>query len=219
MLAGLFFLAYNVPVMETLAKLFGGQARVKIMRLFLLNYEATFEIEDVVSRSRVTKANARKEVNALTAMGFIKSKTVTHEGSRGAKKKVSAWHLNHSFPYIDSIRDLLVDPSLLLREDLNMKFKQVGKIKLMIVAGIFIGNEKSRVDILIVGDKLKKNIIQQIIKGLESDIGKELDYVILDSAEFKYRVDMYDKLVCDILELPHEKIVDTGQLSTFVSKK
>ncbi len=205
--------------METLAKLFGGQARVKIMRLFLLNHEATFELDEVVSRSRVTKANARKEVNALAAMGFIKAKTITHEGSRGVKKKVPAWQLNHAFPYIDSIRDLLVDPSLLLREDLNMKFKQVGKIKLMIVGGIFIGSDKSRADILIVGDKLKKNVIQQIIKGLESDIGKELDYVILDSQEFKYRVDMYDKLVCDILDLPHERIIDTGQLSTFVSKK
>lgn len=189
------------------------------MRLFLLNNSTVFEIEDVVSRSRVTKVNSRKEVNALTAMGFIKQKSVTHEGSRGAKKKVPAWQLDPSFPYIDSIRDLLVDPSLLLREDLPVRFKQVGKIKLMIVAGIFIGSDKSRADILIVGDKLKKNVIQQIMKGLESEIGKELDYVVLDSGEFKYRIDMYDKLVCDIIDLPHERIIDSGQLSTYVSKK
>ena len=205
--------------METLAKIFGGQARVKIMRLFLLNNESIFELEEVVSRSRVTKANSRKEVNALLAMGFIKQKIVTHEGSRGAKKKVPAYHLNTLFPYIDSIRDLLVDPSLLLREDLPARFKQVGKVKLMIVSGIFIGSDKSRADILIVGDKLKKNIIQQIIKGLESEIGKELNYVVLESDEFKYRIDMYDKLVCDIIELPHEKIIDNGQLSTYISKK
>lgn len=208
-----------IDPMETLAKLFGGQARVKIMRLFLLNNEATFEIDDVTSRSRVTKANARKEVNALSAMGFVKAKTVTHEGARGAKKKVPAWQLNPSFPYINSIRDLLVDPSLLLREDLSGRFKQVGKIKLMIVSGIFIGSDKSRADILIVGDKLKKNVIQQIVKGLESEIGKELDYVVLESDEFKYRVDMYDKLVCDIIDLPHERLIDSGQLSTYVSKK
>lgn len=205
--------------METLAKLFGGQARVKIMRLFLLNNESVFEVSDVSGRSRVTKVNARKEVNALSAMGFIKQKLVTREGSRGSKKKVSAWQLDPSFPYIDSIRDLLVDPSLLLREDLSARFKQVGKIKLMIVSGIFIGSDKSRVDILIVGDKLKKNVIQQIIKSLESDIGKELDYVVLDAEEFKYRIDMYDKLVCDIIDLPHEKIIDNGQLSTYISKK
>jgi len=205
--------------METLAKLFGGQARVKIMRLFLLNNNSMFGLDEVISRSRVTKVNSRKEVNALSAMNFIKQKLVVREGVRGAKKKVPAWQLDPSFPYIDSIRDLLVDPSLLLREDLPVRFKQVGKIKLMIVSGIFIGSDKSRVDILIVGDKLKKNIIQQIIKGLESEIGKELDYVVLDSEEFKYRIDMYDKLVCDIIDLPHEKIIDNGQLSTYISKK
>ncbi|MFA6999704.1 MAG: hypothetical protein WC241_01155 [Candidatus Paceibacterota bacterium] len=205
--------------METLAKLFGGQARVKIMRLFLLNHNSVFEVEDVVSRSRVTKANSRKEINALSAMGFVKQKMVVHEGTRGAKKKVPAWQLDTTFPYINSIRDLLVDPSLLLREDLPARFRQIGKIKLMIVSGIFIGSEKSRVDILIVGDKLKKNIIQQVVKGLESEVGKELDYVVLDSGEFKYRVDMYDKLVCDIIDLPHEKLIDNGQLSTYISKK
>ena len=205
--------------MDTLAKLFGGQARVKIMRLFLLNSENVFEVDDVVSRSRVTKANARKEINALFAMGFIKQKMIVHEGSRGAKKKVPAWHLNTFFHYLGSVRDLLVDPSLLLREDLPQRFKQIGKIKLMIVSGVFIGNEKSRVDILIVGDKLKKNIIQQVVKGLESEIGKELDYVVFDSDEFKYRIDMYDKLVCDIIDLPHDKLIDNGQLSTYISKK
>jgi hypothetical protein len=204
--------------METLAKLFGGQARIKIMRLFLLNTQA-FELEEIVSRSRVTKANARKEVNALSAMGFIKSKVITREGSRGAKKKVPAWFLNTSFQYLQSVRDLLVNPDLLLQEDLVQRFKQIGKIKLMIVSGVFIGEEKSRVDILLVGDKLKKNILQQIVKGLEAEIGKELDYVVFDSAEFSYRLEMYDKLVCDIIDLPHEKLIDNGQLSTYITKK
>ncbi len=204
--------------MDTLAKLFGSQARVRIMRLFLLNNN-TFEIEEVVSRSRVTKAKVRHEINALSAMGFIKHKILVKEGYRGAKKKVSGWQLNPFFQYLGPIRDLLIDPNLLLQEDLAQRFRQIGKIKLMMVSGVFIGAEKSRVDILLVGDKLKKNLIQQIIKGLEAEIGKELDYVVFDSDEFKYRVDMYDKLVCDVIDLPHEKLIDNGQLSTYISKK
>ena len=204
--------------MEILAKLFGSQARVRIMRLFLLNNESVFEIEDIISRSRVSKANVRKEINALLAMGFIKSKTITKEGSRGAKKKVPGWYLNATFRYIGSIRDVLIDPTLLLEENLEDRFKQAGKIKLMVVSGVFIGGENGRVDILIVGDKLKKNIIQQVVKGLEAEIGKELDYVVFDSAEFKYRLDMYDKLVCDVLDLPHEKLIDNGQVSTYTYK-
>lgn len=206
-------------LMETLAKLFGGQARVRIMRLFLLNNENNFEIEDVVSRSRVTKSNVRKEINTLTAMNFIKQKVIAKEGYRGAKKKVLVWSLNPSFQYLSPMREILVDPSLLLQEDLPQRFRQVGKIKLMLVSGVFIGNSKSRADVLIVGDKLKKNILQQVIKGLEAEIGKELDYVVFDTEEFKYRLDMYDKLICDIIDLPHEKLIDNGQLLTYISKK
>jgi len=189
------------------------------MRLFLLNSESNFEIEEIISRSRVMKNNTRKEINALLAMGFIKQKTIVKEGYRGAKKKVMAWSLNPSFQYLGSLRDLLIDPSLLLQEDLPQRFKQVGKIKLMIVSGVFIGDNKSRADLMIVGDKLKKNILQQVIKGLEAEIGKELDYVVFDTEEFKYRLDMYDKLVCDIIDLPHEKLIDNGQLSTYITKK
>lgn len=205
--------------METLAKLFGGQNRVKIMRLFLLNPQHTFGVEEVASRSRVLRTGARKELHAIHAMGFIKQKLVTKEGARGGKKKVLAWGLNSSFPYLNPIRDLLVDPNLLLQEDLIQRFKPVGKIKLLMVAGVFIGHVQSRVDILIVGDKLKKNILQQVIKGLEAEIGKELDYVVFDTSEFKYRIDMYDKLVCDVLDFPNERLIDTGQLSTYLLKK
>ncbi len=204
--------------MEILAKLFGGQARVRIMRLFLLNNEAVFEVEDIVSRSRVTKVNVRKEIKALLAMGFIKNKIIIKEGVRGSKKKINGWYLNTAFRYLNSIRDVLVDPTLLVQEDLKDRFRPAGKIKLMIVSGVFIGEDKSRADLLLVGDKLKKNTVNQVVKGLEAEIGKELDYVVLDSEEFKYRLDMYDKLICDILDLPHEKLIDNGQISTYTYK-
>ena len=205
--------------METLAKLLGGHARVKIMRLFLLNNTNTFDIEEIVSRSRVTKQNARKEVNALVSMGFVKAKSITKEGSRGAKKKVSAWQLDLGFQYLKAVRNLLVDPNLLMQEDLTTRFKQIGKIKLMLVSGVFIGDDNSRADVLLVGDRLKKNILGQVVKGLEAEIGKELDYVVLDTNEFNYRLEMYDKLVCDMIDLPHLKLIDSGQLSTYTSKK
>jgi hypothetical protein len=204
--------------MDTLAKLFGGQARIKIMRLFLLNTDQVFTIDEIVTRSRVMRAGARRELTSLLSLGFIKSKVLTVAGSRGAKKKVSGYMINNDFQYLKPIKDLLVDPNLLLHEDIVHKFKPVGKIKLMVVAGVFIGNEESRADILIVGDKLKRNIIHQIVKSLEAEIGKELNYIVFDTAEFIYRIDMYDKLVLDVLDFPHSKIIDTKQLSTYIAK-
>ena len=207
--------------METLAKLFGGQARVKLMRLFLLNEASSFEVDEVSSRSRVTKPNARKEINALHAMGFIKSRTVTKEGSRGSKKKVTAYYLNPSFQHLNSIRDLLVEPNLLVEDGLlSQRFKAVGKLKLMVVSGVFIGDTDSRVDVLLVGDKLKKNILQQLMKVLEAEIGKELNYVVFDTEEFKYRLNMLDKFILDFLEGPHEEVINkiTG-LRQFIANR
>jgi len=205
--------------MDILAKLFGGQARVKIMRLFLLNSDKNFEIADIVAHSRVTKPNVRKEINSLSSMMFIKQKMITKEGSRGAKKKVSAWVLNPSFQHLKSVKEILLDPELLLQNNLTDRFKPVGKIKLMITSGVFIGDEKSRADLLIVGDKLKRNILQQVIKAIESEVGKELNYVVFDTPEFKYRIDMYDKLVCEIIEAPHLTLIDSGSFPVYISKK
>ncbi len=205
--------------MEILAKLFGGQARVKIMRLFLLNSDKAFEVADIVSHTRVTKPNVRKEINSLSSMMFIKQKLVVKEGSRGAKKKVPAWVLNNAFQHLKSVKEILLDPDLLLQTDLVDRFKQVGKIKLMITSGVFIGDEKSRADLLIVGDKLKRNILQQVVKSIESEVGKELNYVVFDTEEFKYRIDMYDKLVCEIVESPHLTLIDSGNFPVYISKK
>jgi len=188
------------------------------MRLFLLNNDNNFELSEISNRSRV-KTNVRKEINILTSIDFIKCKIISREGARGAKKKISVWHLNNSFKYLPPIQDLLINPSILLEDDLSNRFKAIGKIKLLIVSGVFIGEEKSRADILLVCDKLNKTILNKVIKGLEVEIGKELDYVVFNSTEFKYRLDMYDKLVCDVIDLPHKKLIDSGQLSTYISKK
>lgn len=186
----------------------------------MLNSDHAFTLEEISSRSRVLRAMARREVNALLSLGLAKPKTITSIGSRGAKKRTNGFMLNKDFQYLSQIRDLIVDPSIILSEDIVEKFKPAGRIKLLVVSGVFIGNSESRADILIVGDKLKKNVIQQVIKTLEADIGKELDYVVFDTKEFAYRLDMYDKLVLDILEFPHEKLVNTNPgLSTVVSKQ
>lgn len=204
--------------MDILAKLFGGQARVRIMRLFILNND-NFDIEEIISHSRVTRANVRKELNILKSLGFIKQKTITREGARGGKKKVTVWSLNPFFAYLEPIKEILVDPDLLVQDDLAKRFKQIGRIKLLIISGVFMGEEQTRADLLVVADKINKTSLNQVIKSLEAEIGKELTYVVFNSKELKYRLDMYDKLVCDILEEPHKKLIDMGLLSSYIPKK
>ena len=86
-------------------------------------------------------------------------------------------------------------------------------MKLIIVAGVFIDEQDSRVDVLIVGDKLKKPIIEGVLRRLEAELGKELTYGIMDTMDFEYRFGIYDKFIRDVLDYPH--LVVLNKLNLF----
>ena len=50
--------------METLSKLFSGEARVKMMRLFLFNPELFFNLEQIVDKTRITAKEVEAEIEA-----------------------------------------------------------------------------------------------------------------------------------------------------------
>jgi len=81
-------------------------------------------------------------------------------------------------------------------------------MKLVIVSGIFTQSNDSRVDLLVVGDNLKKSVLDNTIKTIEAEIGKEIRFAVFETPDFRYRLGLYDKLIRDILDFPHEKIVN-----------
>ena len=105
------------------------------------------------------------------------------------------------------------------KEELLHNFKKVGQVKLIIVSGVFIKSDGSRVDLLVVGNKLKKSKIEKEIRKIEAEIGMELVYAVFDTKEFIYRLNMYDKLVRDILDYPHEVLLQAKELSKSALKK
>lgn len=205
--------------MEILGKLLGGIPRVKIMRLFLLNPEQCFDIVDITERSRITRSMVRQIATQFVGMQFLKKKTFIkeiHSVRNGVtKKRIPGWCLNPDFPYINELKQLLIEGEFFKHEDVARRFKPAGRIQFLVVSGIFIQNSESRLDVLIVGDNLKKQYIQKTISVLESELGKELGYAVFESADFKYRISMYDKLLRDVFEYPHERLIAIKEFSTF----
>ena len=192
--------------MEILGKILDSTARVKIMRLFLLNKGTCFANKDIIKRSRVIPTVARKEIRLLKSINFI-------------KKRANGWIFNPAFKYTKELEGLLITIDTLNKETILGNFKKAGILKFIVVSGIFIKNKESRVDLLIVGNKMKKNKIEKGIRKLEAEIGAELVYAIFDTKEFIYRLNVYDKLVRDILDFPHEVILQAKELSTQALKK
>lgn len=194
--------------LDILGKLFGSAARVKIIRLFLMNFDDAFSPEEIATRSKCNPQVSKKELALLSSAGLIKTKKVLKN-----KKKINGWMLNSSFPYLVQLRNLLVNTEYLEKKDLISRFKNIGKIKLLIVSGVFVQDEDNKADMFLVVDGFKKSAFDQAIKTIESEIGKEICYIIFDTKEFLYRMDMYDKLICDMVESPHKKIIDTFNLT------
>ena len=205
--------------MEILGKLLGGIQRVKIMRLFLLNPEQAFDAEDIADRSRMQKSVARSLANALASMSLVKKKSFIKEteNARGKvkKKRVQGWCLNPEFPYIGELKQLLVEGEMFKRDEIARRFRPAGRVHLLVVSGVFLQNSESRLDMLLVGDNLKKSYIQKTVSVLESELGKELSYAVFETNDFKYRLGMYDKLLRDVFEYPHERLLTSKEFSTF----
>lgn len=201
--------------MDTLGKLFGSQARVKILRLFLLNPLEAFDVSMIAGRSKVTPAEARREVTLLKNVGIIAPKVFTKEvtSKRGKnikiiKKKTQGLKLESTFPLLAALKSLIISETPLNRDEIVRRFKGVGKIKFLAISGIFIDEPEARVDVFLVGDGLKKRSIENVLRSIEAEVGKELSYGVLETAEFLYRVSVYDKFVRDVLDTRHDRVID-----------
>ena len=201
--------------MDILSKLFGSESKVRIMRLFLFNPETPFDLESIAERAKTTLSVARHEISALRKGRFIKGRAFVKRLSQkndakgnGMKKKAGGWVLNPSFSYLRQLRSLLIDSGLIKGDELVRKLSGVGRLKLLITAGLFSQSEDSRVDVLLVADHLRRGTLQNAIRGIEAEIGKELRYAAFETSEFRYRLSMYDKLVRDILDYPHKTVLD-----------
>ncbi len=209
--------------MEILAKLFGSEAKVKIMRLFLFSPDKPFSSSDIALRARVSLPAVRHEVALLRKMGMVKGKRFSRMVSvKRGKKKVSkkktegGWILNQNFPYLSAIQNLLINTVLVRHSDIIRRLNTVGRVKLVIIAGVFIREPDSRVDILVVGDAIRLGALDGVIRTIESEIGKELRYCAFETDDFKYRLGIYDKLIRDIIDYPHKKVLDRlGVLPAF----
>jgi hypothetical protein len=201
--------------MEILERLFGSDAKVKIIKLFLFNPEAAYDTMQVSEKAQVSIGSARAEISNLERIGFLKPKSFTKEVKRMkdrdidvVRKRTNGWTLDTKFPYIDALETFLSTINPFKHRDIIDKISRAGKIQLLIISGIFIKDPDSRVDLLVVGDSLRTGMLDNIIKSIEAEMGHEIRYAVFETKEFTYRLGMFDKLIRDILDYPHEKIIN-----------
>lgn len=183
---------------DTLTKLFGSPARVKLLRLFLFNPRSSFTAPDAAARARVGPKETRSEISLMLRLGLVM------RSLRGVHVR---YGLNLDSPYTVALQNLLINTPARAGE-MHSLLRRSGTIKLIVVAGIFVGEWDGSLDVLIVGDRIKERTLRERIKFLESEIGKEVRYAALTTEDFFYRLNVNDRLVRDIFDYPHKIVHD-----------
>ncbi len=184
---------------NSLEELFGSKERWRIIKMFLLNEGEVFSLKEVMRRTKVRREKAIRIINQLE-----KSKLLLIRKKQGKKYYV----VNDKFPFFSELKNLTVKSNIFPQCSSLGKVKNMGEVKLAVVTGVFINESKVRTDLLIVGDHISKAKTNHLLESLEAELGREVNYSIMSLEEFKYRADMFDKFIMEILEAPHELLVN-----------
>ena len=181
--------------MKSVSNIFGGEAKVKIMRLFIFNPGLILSSVEVATRTKEQPSRVRRELKALTKAGLVKRRT-------------KGFALDLAYPYLPAVENFLIDAAPITDKEIVKKISRAGNIKLVLISGVFLHDRDSRVDILVAGDHLKQTKLISIMSSIEALLGKELRYAAFETVDFQYRLSIYDKLIRDILDSQHEKILN-----------
>jgi len=183
---------------DILIKLFGSATRVKLLRLFLFNPRQSITAADAVARARVRPADARRELGLFCRLGLLE----VH-----ARNGHTRYTLSSHSPYILALQNLLLNTPARAAE-MHGRLRHTGALKLIVVSGIFMGEWDSSIDLLVIGDRIKERKLHERVKQLEAEVGKEVRYAALSTADFLYRLNMNDHLVRDVFDYPHAIVYD-----------
>ena len=204
-----------------LEHLFESVAKARILRLFMQNMEQSFTIAEIAERIQLKPPVVGKEIKKLVRINLLNERPIvpptTKKRSKTSKKQEKKqfpssrkmlYHVNQYFPLLNELQDLVIKSYIASRRLITQEIKKLGHIKLAVISGIFVDNEKARTDILVIGDKIEKRKFDNFLLHLESELGRSLRYTSMETSEFKYRMEMYDRFLRDIFEYPHEKLIN-----------
>lgn len=200
-----------------LEKLFASAILIRMVRFFYLNPNVIFLREEIKERIGGDAIDLRKIIAILEHIGFLKQRLISTVSSqkikRGTQKKKKdskkeGFLLNHAFPLFQELKDLVLSPSPISKPELVRSLKHLGRVRLLLLSGVFIRKDDQRVDLFVVADGIKPYLFERLMRHVEAEIGKELNYGLMTSQDFTYRFNLSDRFIREIFDAPHEILIN-----------
>lgn len=185
--------------MDALAGLFCSPARVKLLRLFMFNATDAYTSSEIAFRAKINTTIARKEIAALINVGVIRK--------RGTGKNAT-YSTNRNFVYFEALSTFLRETTVVGPSKILDILRRAGTLRLVVLTGLFLGLIESKIDLLIVGDRINERVLTSAIHTIEADLGREIRYALFSTEDFRYRFGIYDRLLRDVFDYRPRIILD-----------
>lgn len=187
-------------------QLFGSKTRVKLLQLFYGNPNRSFYVREITRKIDEQINSVRRELSNLLSIGIILSENNNNR---------LYYEVNQKFEFYDPLLAIFgtgkKSVATAKEADEDDQFKGLGKVELVLLTGQFTRDERSGVDLLLVGN-VNNNALQKYIAELEAKEGKEIRYSVMSPADFKYRLQIKDRFVSNILQAKKQVLIDKQHL-------
>jgi len=197
---------------DVLEKIFGSRTESRILKFLVRHPGEFFRVGQVAKKTLSNYNTTHAYMKVFEEMGLLISKSSQQDKASGKTKKgeegAKLYALNRDFYLFTQLRDLILSSFPTSEKELIRRLRSVGKIRVAVISGVFLGMENLPIDLFVVADDVEKLKFEKLIKNLEADVGQPLNYTLMDTAEFTYRFNIYDRFVRSIFQKPHKKIID-----------
>jgi len=156
-----------------------SKARQQLLAYYFANPTARHHLRDLAARLSIDPSNLSKELGRLESEGLFRSET------SGRQKY---FQLNRQYPLFHEVRKIVaktIGAAPLIAQSL----KKIEEIDEAYLYGSFASDQQdaaSDIDILILGAP-REEVLAQVMRKLERQLGRELNYTVLTKKEFGSR--------------------------------
>lgn len=214
-------------------QLFGSKTRVKLLQLFYSNPNRAFYVREITRKIDEQINSVRRELSNLLSIGIITSDATQNRlyyevnqdykhykplgmifgGLKAEEPAAVAEKPSKKDKKTVEPAPMQAAPKADVSEEHPMakSFRGLGRVELAVLTGQFTRDESAGIDVLIVGNVTEAKA-DKFIADLEKAENKELRYTILPLDNYKYRLQINDRFISNVLGAKKQVIINTQDL-------
>lgn len=193
--------------------LFGSKTRVKLLHLFLNNPGESYFVREITRKIDEQINSVRRELSNMLEVGIITCDSADNK---------LYYQVNQRYQFYVPLKAIFSDTPVngkissrtledITDEEYIQIMNNITGLRLVIFSGVLVRGSNNSVDILFVGN-IAPTKVRALVKTIEKNEGREINYSILSYEDFYYRLSIRDRFITEIVNGKHNVVIDKDNM-------